>query len=41
MIKICQLLKKDKTKLVSYYTSGDVVNDYTNAVGYGGIIVED
>ena len=40
MIKICQLLNKTKTRLVSYYTSGDIVNDYTNAVGYGGIIVE-
>ena len=40
MIKICQLLKKDKTRLINYYTSGDIVNDYTNAVGYGGLIVE-
>jgi len=40
MIKICQLKKKTKVRLVDYYTSGDIIKDYTNAVGYGGLIVE-
>jgi len=27
-----------KARLVDYYTSGDVVNDFSNAVGYAGIV---
>lgn len=33
-------LKKWKARLVDYYTSGDVVNDYENAVGYAGLVFE-
>ena len=31
-------IKKMKPKLLDYYTSGDITKDYTNAVGYAGII---
>jgi len=31
-------IKKWKAKLVDYYNSGDVTGDYSNAVGYAGII---
>ena len=29
-----------KVKLLKYYTSGDVVGDYANAVGYASIVIE-
>ncbi|MBD3259807.1 AmmeMemoRadiSam system protein B [Candidatus Woesearchaeota archaeon] len=29
-----------KARLLDYYTSGDVINDYTNAVGYASIVFE-
>ena len=31
-------IKKMKAKLVGYYTSGDVVDNWDNAVGYGGVV---
>jgi len=31
---------KSKAKLLQYYTSGDIVKDYTNAVGYASIVFE-
>lgn len=31
-------LKAWKGKLVDYYTSGDIVNDWGSAVGYGGVV---
>ena len=27
-----------EVKLLKYYTSGDITEDYTNAVGYGSIL---
>ena len=41
LIEICKSVGKKKTKLLKYYTSGDVVDDYSSAVGYASIIVED
>jgi len=35
---VMDLCKDSKTRLVDYYTSGDVVNNYDNAVGYGGVV---
>jgi AmmeMemoRadiSam system protein B len=31
-------IKKMKAKLVGYYTSGDIVNEWENCVGYAGIV---
>lgn len=40
-IAICMEIMKNlgikKGQLMNYYTSGDVIDDYTNAVGYGAI----
>jgi hypothetical protein len=38
-IEACKLMKA-KAKLIDYYTSGDVVRDYRNAVGYAAISFE-
>jgi len=41
MISACNAIGgKRKVKLLKYYTSGDVVNDYGNAVGYASIVIE-
>jgi hypothetical protein len=40
MISTCKELNAQKVKLLKYYTSGDVVGDYSNAVGYGSIVIE-
>ncbi len=40
VIEASKNLNSKKAKLIKYYTSGDIVNNYDNAVGYGGIIVE-
>ncbi|MFW6014324.1 MAG: AmmeMemoRadiSam system protein B [Nanoarchaeota archaeon] len=39
---LIELLKDDAVKIetLSYYTSGDILSDYTNAVSYAGIIFE-
>lgn len=37
-IKTVKALKAKKAKLLQYYTSGDIVNDYRNAVGYASIL---
>lgn len=36
-----ELCKNSKAgaKFIDYYTSGDIINDYRNAVGYGGVIL--
>ena len=39
-IEYCKLLGAKKVRLEQYYSSGDVVNDYANAVGYASIIAE-
>lgn len=39
-IETCKLLNAKKAKLLKYYTSGDIVNDYSSAVGYGSISIE-
>jgi len=39
-IETCKLLDAKKAKLLHYYTSGDIINDYGSAVGYGAISIE-
>jgi AmmeMemoRadiSam system protein B len=41
LIEICKILGKKDTKLLKYYTSGDVSNDFSSAVGYAGIIIKE
>ncbi len=41
MISACKAIGGErKVRLLKYYTSGDVVGDYANAVGYGSIVIE-
>ena len=40
LIEISSLMGLKKAKLLHYYTSGDIVNDYSSAVGYGAIAIE-
>ena len=41
MISACKAIGGErKVKLLNYYTSGDVVGDYGNAVGYASIVIE-
>ena len=40
LIDICKELGAKKARLLHYYTSGDIIGDYGNAVGYGAIVVE-
>ncbi len=40
IIASCKLLGAKKARLLHYYTSGDIVKDYSSAVGYGAIVVE-
>jgi len=35
---IMEIMKNKKAKLLKYYTSGDILGDYENAVGYASII---
>jgi hypothetical protein len=37
-IELSRLIGAKQGKLVDYYTSGDISGDYTNAVGYAGIV---
>jgi len=39
-IKLVKILGCKKARLLQYYTSGDIVNDYENAVGYGSLVFE-
>lgn len=41
LIETCKLLGKKDTKLLKYYTSGDITGDYSSAVGYAGIIIKE
>ncbi len=40
LIASCRLLGAKKAKLLQYLTSGDIVKDYSSAVGYGAISIE-
>ncbi|MCK4522100.1 MAG: AmmeMemoRadiSam system protein B, partial [Nanoarchaeota archaeon] len=40
MLETSKLLNAKKGFLLQYYTSGDIVNDYTNAVGYASVVVK-
>jgi len=37
---LLEAIDAKKAKLLSYYTSGDIVGDYANAVGYASIVFE-
>lgn len=39
-IEISKALGAKTAKLLKYYTSGDVLNDYSNAVGYASVVLE-
>jgi len=38
-INICNMFKKKKAHLLKYYTSADIINDYSSAVGYASLSV--
>jgi len=40
MIELCKLLGAKKARLLRYYTSADITNDYKNTVGYASIVFE-
>ena len=40
LMEICKMAGIKKGELLEYYTSGDVIKDYKNAVGYGSIVYE-
>lgn len=40
LINICKELGATKARLLNYYTSGDILGDYGNAVGYGAVVVD-
>jgi len=40
IISTCKDLGAKKASLLHYYTSGDITNDYSSAVGYGAISIE-
>lgn len=39
-VELAKELGAKKAELLKYYTSGDVLNDYSNAVGYASIAIE-
>ena len=40
LIEISKLLGAKKVELLKYYTSGDIVKDYSNSVGYASITIK-
>jgi MEMO1 family protein len=40
LLELSKKLGAKKATLLNYYTSGDIINDYTNAVGYASIKIE-
>ena len=40
MLDTCKSLGGKNAKLLKYYTSGDIIKDYSSAVGYASIITE-
>lgn len=39
MLSAAKILGADKAELISYQTSGDVTQDFSNVVGYAGVII--
>ncbi len=37
-IEVAKKMKAEKARLLQYYTSGDIIGDYRNAVGYAAIL---
>jgi AmmeMemoRadiSam system protein B len=40
LLELSKLLGAKKAELLKYYTSGDVIGDYSSAVGYASIKIE-
>lgn len=40
LIEICRNLHAEKGRLLKYYSSGDVIGEYSSMVGYGSIILK-
>jgi len=40
LIEISKLLGAKKSELLQYYTSGDIIRDYNNSVGYASLIIK-
>jgi AmmeMemoRadiSam system protein B len=40
MLELSKLLGARKARLLHYYTSGDIVEDYGSAVGYAAVVIE-
>jgi hypothetical protein len=40
MVQLSKIFETHKARLLKYYTSGDVVNNYSSAVGYASIVFE-
>ena len=39
MMEYCRMLGATTVKLLKYYTSGDIINDYSSAVGYASLVI--
>ncbi len=39
-IAVSKILGANKSRLLNYYTSGDIINDYSSAVGYAAISID-
>jgi AmmeMemoRadiSam system protein B len=39
-LELCILMGAKKSRLLNYYTSGDIISDYSSAVGYASIVFE-
>ena len=39
-LEITKLLGAEKAKLLHYYTSADIIGDYSSAVGYASLVIE-
>jgi MEMO1 family protein len=38
-IELCKLMGAKTARLLNYYTSGDIISDYSSAVGYASIVI--
>jgi AmmeMemoRadiSam system protein B len=40
LIRVCKALGTQSAKLLKYYTSGDIIGDYSSAVGYASMVIQ-
>jgi AmmeMemoRadiSam system protein B len=40
LIRVCKALGAERAKLLKYYTSGDMIGDYSSAVGYASLVIK-